>query len=736
MTKTVITIITIILIAAGAYAQDGRWVEFDVSTVGGYETGKAAVGDGIVAFGVYNTGYMLIFDIKIGEWQSFDLNETRIYDKIESSGHIAVGYSDDILFGYSDIGADWDTVYYSGSILDMNKSFGCSENLGYFLTDEALYVFDATLGEWQTYEYTMPADFTTWLYAYAKEDYIGVSLSRSGANSTDILYSYHTHSFNFLDEGASLVPPYMDHGFAQFIWNGASYTLIGYSAYDNQFDFEYYAPMEGEDPISSANNGSYQTDEFTTLMGGFRYPVPYVSVSVRHFAYDTRAGEWVSRYQVIDLDFQAYAGYSIFGGHMAYDVIKNLDDDSPSFIFFDGTNSVYRAPIMSFALNVYDGWASRLGGTCFFSSDNSMAWGYNVAENLGSTVEWINENTSTVDGGANYFTATRWSSDNDIMRKYFYNGETNNWQYVDLAKHWNINGIAEPYYYIWSAYPENEVVYYSSPRDEIFEQDFPDDEYVSCKIRGCLGSASGQTAGVMFDGSNGNRHYFNFNLNEDSQNGLGMNSAVFCDDNSKAFYGYSSIDGSMSAINYTGDVGYCLDSSYIGLFAMYDGGVNFAKFYTYNSFTNSWVMLEPVGPHVGLLMGERTAVVYRNQSGYNSDYIYAFDPQVLSTDIADGADNRALPAKFEIVGNYPNPFNPSTEIKYSIPYRSEVSIEIFNILGQKVTTLKDNEEHPAGKYSVVWDGTDNDGRATASGVYFCRLKSGEKALVRKMLLVK
>lgn len=83
---------------------------------------------------------------------------------------------------------------------------------------------------------------------------------------------------------------------------------------------------------------------------------------------------------------------------------------------------------------------------------------------------------------------------------------------------------------------------------------------------------------------------------------------------------------------------------------------------------------------------------------------------------------------FRLYQNFPNPFNPSTTIRYHLPSRSHVLLAIFNILGQRVGLLEDGERE-AGYHEVKFDAT-----GLASGVYFCRLKAGELVQTRKLLL--
>jgi len=94
-----------------------------------------------------------------------------------------------------------------------------------------------------------------------------------------------------------------------------------------------------------------------------------------------------------------------------------------------------------------------------------------------------------------------------------------------------------------------------------------------------------------------------------------------------------------------------------------------------------------------------------------------------------------LPVAFELDQNYPNPFNPTTAIRFSLAERARVELSVYNLLGRRVVSLID-EELPAGDYKTKWDGRDSDGNGVAGGVYFYRLKAGERNLTRKMVLLK
>jgi hypothetical protein len=137
--------------------------------------------------------------------------------------------------------------------------------------------------------------------------------------------------------------------------------------------------------------------------------------------------------------------------------------------------------------------------------------------------------------------------------------------------------------------------------------------------------------------------------------------------------------------------------------------------------------------------GESVAVTVSGRAGESefaaSDYVRVVGPG------ADGAESGGeTPAETHrgttLMSVLPNPFNPSTVIRYRVAASGEhVTIVVFDVTGRRVRTLIDGHR-PAGESSVTWDGRDQAGQPLASGVYFCRLRSGGVTQTRKMLLMK
>lgn len=93
------------------------------------------------------------------------------------------------------------------------------------------------------------------------------------------------------------------------------------------------------------------------------------------------------------------------------------------------------------------------------------------------------------------------------------------------------------------------------------------------------------------------------------------------------------------------------------------------------------------------------------------------------------------PSTFKLEQNFPNPFNPVTNIKFSIPETARTSLTIYDILGREVVTLVNENLNP-GLYDVTWDGRNTTGSQVVSGAYFYRLVAGDKVISQKMLLLK
>ena len=95
----------------------------------------------------------------------------------------------------------------------------------------------------------------------------------------------------------------------------------------------------------------------------------------------------------------------------------------------------------------------------------------------------------------------------------------------------------------------------------------------------------------------------------------------------------------------------------------------------------------------------------------------------------------ARPEEFALYPNFPNPFNPRTTIRFTLPESGPVRLSVYDVLGRQVRLLAD-QSFSAGVHDLPWDGRDQDGRAVGSGVYFYRIDASAWTQRRKMLLLK
>ncbi|MFQ5584916.1 MAG: choice-of-anchor D domain-containing protein, partial [Calditrichia bacterium] len=133
-----------------------------------------------------------------------------------------------------------------------------------------------------------------------------------------------------------------------------------------------------------------------------------------------------------------------------------------------------------------------------------------------------------------------------------------------------------------------------------------------------------------------------------------------------------------------------------------------------------------IGDYTGLLR------IVSNDPASDTTDVYVSGTGAQITGIADRV---GIPTTFDVSPNYPNPFNPTTTIKYQLPQSSDVKLVIYNVLGQAVRTLL-NRQVEAGYHSVVWDGRNEAGQQVSSGIYIYRFSAGDFSKIQKMILMK
>jgi len=130
--------------------------------------------------------------------------------------------------------------------------------------------------------------------------------------------------------------------------------------------------------------------------------------------------------------------------------------------------------------------------------------------------------------------------------------------------------------------------------------------------------------------------------------------------------------------------------------------------------------------------GQKIYITYAPFNTERISYIYVSNK---ITGVAGKPENNNSKTTLSLSPNFPNPFSQFTGISYQLPVTGHVNLSIYNIAGQLVRTLA-NEDKMAGSYQVIWNGNDESNKKAAQGVYFCKLQSGNGQIIQKMVLIK
>lgn len=168
-----------------------------------------------------------------------------------------------------------------------------------------------------------------------------------------------------------------------------------------------------------------------------------------------------------------------------------------------------------------------------------------------------------------------------------------------------------------------------------------------------------------------------------------------------------------------------------------------------NAHDSNWTVLDSVSQNTtsfdlsGMNLSDSVMFrVYAYRGVFRSDYSESISSSALSSvmndkqNLSDNSDRVVTPDQFELLPNYPNPFNPTTTIPFTLDKMSEVSLSIYNIRGQKIRSLVNGEAYSDGYYEMMWDGRDENNQAVSSDVYFACLETEGFRSMRKITLMR
>jgi len=140
-------------------------------------------------------------------------------------------------------------------------------------------------------------------------------------------------------------------------------------------------------------------------------------------------------------------------------------------------------------------------------------------------------------------------------------------------------------------------------------------------------------------------------------------------------------------------------------------------------FENGYALYNPMGNGQVIVEFEENYISVATGISAKAHNVADQDGDIFLYDVNAVLSPQYMPIDFSLSQNCPNPFNPVTNIRFSIPDAGNVKLSVYNMLGEKVKTLVDIHK-TAGEYSVEWNGTDSAGQKMSSGVYFYKLEMG------------
>jgi len=675
--------------ARAASAENGEWIAypFVYPTTGSV---YAVCGEDCIGCAKQVADSILFFDINKSAWTELKFDVQQTVRKIDAKGHTIFAYTDEFLIGYSSFTCNYDVIPYDGVLLaptGFNPSYGCGRNLAFFVTNETMYVFDSELGRWQEYDYGLPVDYSGSGYII-RDDYIWAVLKRGEYGELqpkNVVYSLHTHSFNQLESGCSFSEDeYLDHGFAGYYTHDAeNYTLVGYSAYTNEFN-SVQVTEQGH-YIDSKSQSDLTIGEITVYAISFGHNLEPSGERGYFYGYDTRLGSWSNT----TLDFPIGERWSeswMPGGQFSVDHAI-LPDERYEFIIYSGITGQWSIEETDLT---WDSVTSSIlcGGEVLVVYDIDNAWGHSFTTGQNSMISLDKPHTTLYPGGEDFYAFYRYSDESNTMTMYFYNSETNNWTTIDLTKSRTSYENSE-HVFVCSSYESQirETVFYSSFLDSYVKCEFPVNSSVSVEAEYNLSWARSSNRSYLFDAQRRIIYPFDFMF---TTNGLGDSAASFYNAETKTLYGYSVLSGKWTNLTITDTPYSCNTVGFIGLISSNTGTTYYSKYYAFNGFKDSWVELVPSGTYKGHKIGEKTALVIR------SDMLYAFDPNGRI-----GTYNYLI----EFEGNFfpISLFTNSTISNFS--FNESLKEISFNVTGQDSTIGFCNLTLPNTLVQNLWQGT-------------------------------
>ncbi len=728
----------------------GAWVEYKLP--GDRPANWARmVGENCLIFVDREEPEIYAFDINSAEWHTYTASTDLEWNsQIKVGRNVAYVYNDEMVVVYNGLNQEFVPVLYTGTMLP-GTTYGhdCRADMAYFVTDQYFYVFDGEDNVWRSYNISGFGSILQW-GVYGIEDYIYLYLNSDVDSKKIVAYSYITKTFAEYDGGGYVQHQELQHGFIfyknQTPSDSMTHFFAGYSAYSGNYVTQL-APNHTPGWNSMAARGKPGTTYF------FTDNERVVDNDWRHdmWGFDTRFGNLV--YSNFSYDYVCNHGIHTYGveagSSVALDSYRDCDNGEITYVVYKGNSNSFQTVLEEGLYYPTCGTdaVAQCGGEVIGASDCDYMWFFDTESWLGSKVALPepDDGYSNPAGQRMYGTwgigeCKRTLSDDVYLYSYNSNGNNIQTQHVlcqtlsGRLDSTNVGGFYAPY-----LDGDTVLLMYSPGTDTWLTRDFSTEgtawgfginrDYIYYYDYGSSGPMN------LFDGVTGQVISLPFGWSyaaTASSRKYASPNFMLAHSADDMYSGYSTYTRTYSQYPSEYLSSWKGQQDLAVAYKLVSGGG--ANVLAYNVLYNNFVMT-PFGTEYGtyfdIWVGDKTALIMTLPG-----YLLAWDPNAITVPVEDddvGNDN--LPLEYSLSQNYPNPFNMSTVISYSIPRRSDVTVSIINLLGQKIKTIEIKNQ-PAGKYDYTWDGTDQAGKEVASGIYFYRVNDGTRSKTKKMVLLK
>ena len=726
----------------------GAWIEYELpdTTVSG---GIRAVGDNCVIFMAHEDSLILAFDVSSGEWYSHIHSFNYSWDFNSAAGdNVALIWSDSALIGFSGITHSFaETDNTGGILIGSSMVYGCSDDMAYFTNEDYWYVFDGENAQWHSYP--IPAE--TWEYAQVLgyTGYVMLRLRNASDEEWYILFSYSTKTFFELSAGYAGRHIALDFGCV--FWNNSiadgSKFFGGYSALDGSYE----SHLADEFSVLSTTDMAEGYDPRTCFMFTTLEEIAYNSNRTTMYGFDTRNGHFTTQSFTWQPGCDTTCVYDSWnGGEFSIQVVKEgLADDSLGFYVYSGAADefyYFTSPMVDPG-GIMSPRRHLCGGQLFVTVDLNTFMGYDVVSHEYAYAS-MPPYEPAPSFGMQYCVGFAWGGGSvqragtDTVHVYSYRRQDNSLQelveYSDPSENDDYYDTPNAFAFLIRNAAEPDVLWFYAPgTDEWSSREIGEWNWTIGTFRDVFFYYDEDALElVLLDGVTAQEVSLpNGRAGYDWIDYIGANdNFVISMDTDTNYNAYSTI--TRNVCQHKDDylpIGW--EGETISVFGKSGTVAQLMYQLTYNANHDCFVPLqlsEEQGYRSSINVGDNTALIVTSKGR-----LLAFDPHAgIETAVDDEHPvGGALPEQFSLSQNYPNPFNPTTVIGFDLPRRSKVVLEVLNLLGQRVSTLVD-EELPAGIHKAEWDGCNDSDDRVASGLYFYRLSADGRAKSKKMMLLK